>query len=97
MTYTEVTKTGAEILEAFAKVPTEGWTELAVEQVRQIHEEATQQVKHLERGFNAAAHEKASLVMRSSEKALARAQAGGRVFSARFPDGDIAFAATKTA
>jgi hypothetical protein len=97
MTYNEVMAMGAEILDAFVKSPTEGWTELAVEQVRQIHEDATRQVQELAGGFNAGAYDEASLLKNSSGRALERAQLGARLFGAYFEDGTLALAAIKTA
>lgn len=95
MTYTEVRAAGAEILrEAYRDIPTEGWSELTAEQVRQIHEDANQRVQELANGFNADAYREASMLKDTSAVALERANAGARVFTVAWA-GIRAFAATK--
>ena len=95
MTYTEARATGAEILrESYHDIPNEGCSELTVEQVRQIHEDANQSVQKLASGFNADAYREASMLKETSAVALERANAGARVFTVAWA-GIRAFAATK--
>jgi hypothetical protein len=96
MTYNEVKALGAEIVrDALSRIPTDGWTEVSIEDIRQIQEDTNRQLQRLaQQGSNADAYHEASMLKNSSAAALERAQAGARVFSVAW-DGMRAFAATK--
>ena len=65
MNYSDVVALNAEIIDAFVGVPTGGWAELAVEQLRQLHQDAAKLVEQLATGFNAEAYREASLLRNS--------------------------------
>jgi hypothetical protein len=95
MTYHEVTATGAEIVAAYTKVPSEGWREVSIDELRGIHKTLTEDTKKFERLGNAVAHQDAKMQMLDAAKALSRTEAGARAFMVKW-DGMLGFAATKT-
>jgi hypothetical protein len=94
MTYHEVTASGAEVVAAYTKAPTDGWSEVSIDDLRGIHKTLTEDVKKFERLGNAAGHENAKMQMLDATKALSRMEAGARAFMVKW-DGMLGFAATK--
>lgn len=95
MTYAEVIAAQAEVVAAYTRVPDDGWREVSVDDLRNIHGNLTKDLQSAEGRMGGATYNDLKMQRLDAEKTLSKVEGGARAFMVRWSDGMFVFAATK--